>query len=154
MANRSAGILMYRRVAELEVFLVHPGGPLWARKDDGAWTIPKGGIVPGEEPADAAMREFLEETGFAPGAGLLPLTPIRQRGGKVVLAFAVEGDCRPEELRSNTFEMEWPPRSGQQSSFPEVDRGEWFSIPRAREKINPAQAALLDELSVLLQSRG
>lgn len=135
-----------RRDGALEVFLVHPGGPFWARKDAGAWSIPKGEIDPTEEPLAAARREFGEETGLAAEGRFRPLAPITQAGGKVVQAWAVEGDLDPAAVRSNTFSIEWPPRSGRQQSFPEVDRAAWFRLDLAREKINPAQAALLDEL--------
>ena len=139
---------MYRRRAgTLEVFLVHPGGPFWARKDAGAWSIPKGEIDPTEEPLAAARREFAEETGLAAAGAFRPLAPVTQAGGKIVQAWAVEGDLDPSILQSNTFSIEWPPRSGRQRTFPEVDRAAWFSLDVAREKINPAQAALLDELA-------
>jgi predicted NUDIX family NTP pyrophosphohydrolase len=139
---------MYRRRAgTLEVFLVHPGGPFWARKDAGAWSIPKGEIDPTEEPLAAARREFAEETGLAAEGAFRPLAPVTQAGGKIVQAWAVEGDLDPSALQSNTFSIEWPPRSGRQRTFPEVDRAAWFSLDVAREKINPAQAALLDELA-------
>jgi predicted NUDIX family NTP pyrophosphohydrolase len=151
MARISAGLLMYRRrEGALEVFLVHPGGPFWARKDAGAWSIPKGEIDPEEDHLAAARRELIEETGLQAEGAFLPLSPIRQSGGKIVHAFALEGDCDPEAIRSNSFEIEWPPRSGQQKSFPEVDRAAWFSLDLARQKINPAQIALLDELQTLL----
>lgn len=143
----SAGVLLYRRRgATLEVFLVHPGGPFWAKKDLGAWSLPKGEIAAGEDPPEAAKREFTEETGFAVEGELRPLPPLRQPGGKIIVAWAVEGDCDPAELRSNTFEMEWPPRSGKRRAFPEVDRGEWFSLDEARRRILPGQAPFLDAL--------
>lgn len=139
---------MYRRRGRaLEVLLAHPGGPLWAGKDAGAWTIPKGEIGEGEEPLAAARREFAEETGFACEGPFLALAPIRQRSGKLVHAWAFAGDCAPEQLRSNTFTMEWPPRSGTFAAFPEVDRAAFFTLDAARAKINPAQVALLDELA-------
>ena len=148
MSRTSAGLLMYRRRAgPLEVFLVHPGGPFWARKDAGVWSIPKGEIDPTEEPLAAARREFAEETGLAAEGAFRPLAPVTQAGGKIVQAWAVEGDLDPSALQSNTFSIEWPPRSGRQKTFPEVDRAAWFSLDVAREKINPAQAALLDELA-------
>ncbi len=147
MAVTSAGILLWRRREELEVLLVHPGGPVWARRDAGAWSIPKGECDPGEPPRKRALIEFAEETGTALGDGALrELGEVRQRGGKVVVAFAREGDLDPATLRSNTFEMEWPPRSGRRQAFPEVDRAQWFSLDEARRRINPAQAALLDRL--------
>ena len=143
----SAGIVLYRRRADaLEVLLVHPGGPYWRGKDDGAWTIPKGHIDPGEEALDAAVRELREETGIAATGPFITLSPIRQKAGKRVSAFACEGDCDPDAIVSNTFEMEWPPRSGRMQAFPEVDRARWFTLEAAREKINPAQFALIEEL--------
>jgi predicted NUDIX family NTP pyrophosphohydrolase len=151
MSKVSAGLLMYRRrEGVLEVFLVHPGGPFWARKDAGAWSIPKGEIDRAEEPLAVARREFTEETGFPAEGDFHPLAPITQAGGKVVQAWAFEGDADPAKLRSNTFSIEWPPRSGRQTSFPEVDRAAWFRLDVARQKINPAQVALLDELEALL----
>ncbi len=149
----SAGVLMFRRRAEgVEVFLVHPGGPFFAGRDGGAWSIPKGEVEPGEDPLEVARREFAEETGqsfeaCARGEEMIPLGSVRQRGGKTVHAWAFEGDW-PDgaPLRSNRFSLEWPPRSGRLREFPEVDRGEFFPAPRAREKINPAQVALIDRL--------
>lgn len=147
MPKQSAGLLMFRRPGDsLEVLLVHPGGPLWARKDAGAWTIPKGELAEGEAPFAAACREFAEETGFICAGPFLALTPIRQRSGKLVHAWAFAGDCDPGRLQSNNFTMEWPPRSGQIAAFPEVDRAAFFSLAAARVKMNPAQCALLDEL--------
>jgi predicted NUDIX family NTP pyrophosphohydrolase len=145
--RQSAGILLYRKVAgSLEVFLVHPGGPFWKNKDAGSWTIPKGEFE-NEEPAlDAAIREFREETGFALKGHFQPLSPIRQKGGKRVFAWALAGDLDPAAIASNTFEIEWPRKSGRQQVFPEVDKGGWFSLPAARKIINPAQIALLEEL--------
>jgi predicted NUDIX family NTP pyrophosphohydrolase len=152
VTRRSAGVLLYRRSGgEPEVLLVHPGGPLWARKDAGAWSIPKGEYAEGEDPQACALREFEEETGTALTAtALAELGAVRQKSGKVVSAWAVEGDLDAESVTSNTFELEWPPRSGRVQSFPEVDRAEWFSIDAAREKLNPAQVALLDRLLDLL----
>jgi predicted NUDIX family NTP pyrophosphohydrolase len=142
---------MYRRRGgALEVFLVHPGGPFGARKDAGAWSIPKGELDRTEEPLAVARREFTEETGFRAEGDVQPLAPITQAGGKVVHAFALEGNADPATLQSNTFSIEWPPRSGRQQSFPEVDRAAWFPLDVARRKINPAQAALLDELEATL----
>ena len=148
MPARSAGILLHRSGEHgIEVLLVHPGGPFWARKDLGAWTIPKGELEPGEDPRARALIEFAEETGTQLGdAGLRELGEIRQKGGKVVIAFAVEGDLDAGAIVSNTFEMEWPPRSGRRATFPEVDRAAWFGLDEARERINPAQAPLLDLL--------
>ena len=151
VGSRSAGLLMYRRGGRgLEVLLVHPGGPYWQRKDEGAWTIPKGEIA-GEEPAlVAARREFAEETGLTPPGPFRELAPVRQKAGKVVQAWAFEGDCVPEQLTSNHFTMEWPPRSGKLCSFPEVDRAAFFTVDEARRKLNPAEVAWLDELARLL----
>lgn len=147
MAKKSAGLLMYRkRNGFLEVFLVHPGGPFWARKDAGAWTIPKGEFGDGEEPLEAAKREFEEETGFKPEGEYHPLKLVRQAGGKIVLAWFLEGDCDASSVKSNTFTLEWPPRSGQQQEFPEVDRAGWFSIRQAMEKILKGQASFIEEL--------
>jgi predicted NUDIX family NTP pyrophosphohydrolase len=152
-SRRSAGILLYRpRTNEdesaLEVLLVHPGGPFWTRRDAGAWSIPKGEYAPGEDPLDAARREFEEELGAAPPDGPgLDLGEIKQKGGKLVCAWALEGDLDATEIRSNTFTVEWPPRSGRMRPFPEVDRAEWFTLQAAKEKINPGQAQLLDRLA-------
>ena len=149
--RQSAGLLMYRRRGTtLEVLLVHPGGPFWASRDAGAWTLPKGELNDGEAALDAARREFTEETGVVPEGPFLALTPVRQKAGKVVHAWAFAGDCDPAQLTSNEFTMEWPPRSGKYASFPEVDRAAFFTIAAARDKINPAQLALLEELDRLL----
>lgn len=149
-AKRSAGILLFRRTGgETEFLLVHPGGPFWAKKDAGAWSIPKGQIEDDEEPRACALRELEEELGNAPGLDpeqLIELGSIKQKAGKVVEAWAAEADFDPAALASNTFEMEWPPRSGKQEEFPEVDRAEWVALEKAREKILPAQAELLDRL--------
>jgi predicted NUDIX family NTP pyrophosphohydrolase len=148
--KRSAGILLFRRGGGgTEFLLVHPGGPFWKKKDEGAWSIPKGQIESEEEPRACAIRELEEELGPAPELDpeqLIELGSIRQRAGKVVEAWAAEGEFDPGDLASNTFSMEWPPRSGSQQEFPEVDRAEWFDLGRAREKILPAQAELLDRL--------
>lgn len=156
--NVSAGLLMYRyRDDELEVFLIHPGGPYTARKDLGAWSIPKGELEPDEHPEDTAVREFKEETGKPAGAPRFPLGSVRQRGGKRVHCWAFAGEWEDDRvLQSNTFELEWPPRSGRMQTWPEVDKAEFFTIPIAREKINVAQAAFLDRLIDLLaaQSNG
>lgn len=145
---------MYRlRDDELQVLLVHPGGPYWARKDAGAWSIPKGEYDEGEDPLSAARRELVEETGFSVEPPFLPLEPVRQAGGKEVVAWAAEGDCDPAALRSNTFSMEWPPRSRRMSEFPEVDRAGWWSIPDAMEKILPGQRPLLHQLAAHLGAR-
>jgi predicted NUDIX family NTP pyrophosphohydrolase len=149
-AKRSAGILLFRRRGkEVEFLLVHPGGPFWANKDAGAWSIPKGQIEAEEEPRSCAIRELEEELGPAAAvdrASLMELGSIRQRAGKVVEAWAAEGEFDPAALESNTFSMEWPPRSGGQQEFPEVDRAEWFELKPARAKILPAQAEFLDRL--------
>jgi predicted NUDIX family NTP pyrophosphohydrolase len=151
----SAGILMYRRIgARLEVLLVHPGGPYWRRKDDGAWSIPKGEIDADEDAVAAARREFTEETGHElSDAPMTELGQIRQRGGKVVMAWAVEGDLDPDTTVSNTFELEWPPRSGRVQAFPEIDRVAWFGLDEARRMIMAAQAPFLDRLEASLAVR-
>jgi predicted NUDIX family NTP pyrophosphohydrolase len=155
MVKQSAGLLLYRvREGILEVFLVHPGGPFWAKKDLGAWSIPKGEIDEGEDPLEAARREFEEETGFRPGGMFRELAPVRQRSGKIVHAWAVEGDCESAAIRSNTFSMEWPPRSGRQQEFPEVDRAGWFGIPQAGENILDGQRPLLAQLERILRDEG
>lgn len=150
----SAGILVFRRLgASVEVLLVHPGGPFWAKKNLGAWSVPKGEVEPGEEPRDCALRELEEELGSGLGLvadDLIELGSVRQKGGKVVHCWAAEGDFDPATLRSATFAMEWPPRSGRQREFPEVDRAEWLAPESAREKINPAQAELIDRLLAVL----
>jgi predicted NUDIX family NTP pyrophosphohydrolase len=152
MRAESAGIVLYRRAgAQLEVLLVHPGGPFWRAKDAGAWTIPKGEIQPGEEALAAAIRELREETGVAVDGPFIALGPISQKAGKRVTAFACEGDCDAAAIVSNTFSMEWPPRSGRTQEYPEVDRAEWFTVEAAREKINAAQFALLEELQSRLR---
>jgi len=155
-AKRSAGIILFRRTgSEVEFLLVHPGGPYWAKKDAGAWSIPKGQIEDEEEPRACAIRELEEELGEAPELDpeqLIELGSIRQKAGKVVEAWAAEVDFDPSALASNTFEMEWPPRSGNRQEFPEVDRAGWFDLEAAREKILPAQAELLDRLLERLES--
>jgi predicted NUDIX family NTP pyrophosphohydrolase len=148
MAKRSAGILLYKRDAsELLVLLAHPGGPFWQKRDLGAWTIPKGEYDASEAPEDAARREFREELGIEAAGILEPLGEITQKGGKHVVAFALEGDFDVATLSSNTFEIEWPPRSGRMQVFPELDRIEWMTLPVAREKILPGQATFLDRLA-------
>jgi predicted NUDIX family NTP pyrophosphohydrolase len=149
--KHSAGILLFRRTdsGAAEFLLVHPGGPFWSKRDLGAWTIPKGGLEDGEDPRDCALREMREELGAAPelaGEDLIELGSVRQRAGKVVEAWAAEADFDPAALASNTFTMEWPPRSGKELEFPEVDRAEWFDLERARSKILPAQGPFLDRL--------
>jgi predicted NUDIX family NTP pyrophosphohydrolase len=151
MAKRSAGLLLYRRGSRgLEVLLVHPGGPFWRTKDLGAWSLAKGEIDAGEEPEAAALREFEEETGTRLEGVPVPLGEVRQSGGKTVVGFALEGDLDAEAIRSITFELEWPPRSGRRQAYPEVDRAGWFTLDEAREKLNGAQAAFLDRLAALL----
>jgi predicted NUDIX family NTP pyrophosphohydrolase len=152
MAARSAGIVLYRRSPTgLEVLLVHPGGPLWARRDARAWSIPKGECADGEDPAAAARREFAEELGSpAPEDLPIDLGEVRQRGGKLVRAWAAPGDLDASAIRSNTFTLEWPPRSGLMSEFPEVDRAQWFSLEQARERINQGQVPLLARLEEAL----
>ena len=145
--KKSAGLLMYRRTGgAVEVLLAHPGGPYWQRKDAGAWTLPKGEYDDSEEPLAAALREWREETGFEARPPFVPLGEVTQKNGKRVTAWAFEGGCEPGDLKCNTFEIEWPPRSGRVQSFPEIDRVQWFGVGEAREKINAAQAAFLDRL--------
>jgi predicted NUDIX family NTP pyrophosphohydrolase len=158
MKKRSAGILMYRRSGlDLEVLLVHPGGPFWAKKDLGAWSIPKGEFAEGEEPLAAAKREFCEELGSEPegafvAGAFLELGTLAQPSRKEVIAWAVEGDFPVAELKSNTFEIEWPPKSGKKKRFPEVDRAEWFSPDDARRKILPGQAEFINRLLARIQT--
>lgn len=153
MAHReSAGLLLFRRRdGTLEVLLGHPGGPYWTSKEEGAWSIPKGGILPGEDPLDGAIREFTEETGFAPEAPFIALGTITQRSGKVVHAWAFEGDCEPAQLTSISTQTEWPPRSGRMIDIPELDRVAFFELSKARRAINVAQAELLDRLVTKLK---
>jgi predicted NUDIX family NTP pyrophosphohydrolase len=147
MPNRSAGLLMYRRSKDhLEVFLIHPGGPYWAKKDEGAWAIPKGEYDKDEEPLVAAQREFQEETGFTAIGEFLELGSIKQMSGKIVTAWAFEGDCDPANLASNTCLVEWPPHSGRSIEIPEVDKGRWFGMSEARDFMRKEQAQLLDRL--------
>ena len=151
---QSAGLLLFRQMdGDIEVLLGHPGGPFWRRKDEGAWTIPKGLIAPGEPPLAAAQREFAEETGHYPSGETIPLGSATQPRGKVVHAWAIEGDWDPADLRSNTFEMEWPPRSGRLQSFPEIDRAEWFPAAEARKRILKGQALFIDRLFEALMQR-
>ena len=155
MAKISAGLLLYRkRSGVLEVFLVHPGGPFFAHKDSGVWGIPKGEIDEGEDALATAQREFEEETGFKAEGAFLPLAPVTQKGGKIVHAWALEGDCDPKKMKSNLFTMEWLPRSGRQQEFPEVDRAGWFGVNEAKQIINPAQIRFLEELQQAIRSRG
>jgi predicted NUDIX family NTP pyrophosphohydrolase len=148
MTRKSAGILMYKRASDaILALLVHPGGPFWTKRDLGAWSIPKGEYADDEEAEAAARREFAEEMGLEPKGTLQPLGELRQRGGKLVTGFAVEGDFDIQSLRSNAFELEWPPRTGRIQSFPEVDRAEWFTLAQAREKIIAGQLPFLDRLN-------
>ncbi|MCX8115364.1 MAG: NUDIX domain-containing protein [Burkholderiaceae bacterium] len=152
MPRQSAGLLLFREAhGAIEVLLVHPGGPFWARKDAGAWSIPKGEFDAGEEPLTAARREFEEETGQAVTGEFIALQPVRQPSGKIVHAWAVRADFDPARLRSNTFTIEWPPKSGRSREFPEVDRAAWFTLDEARKKIQPGQRPLLDQLEALLR---
>lgn len=147
MGKASAGLLLYRRRGkQLQVLLVHPGGPFWLRREAGAWSIPKGEFEPGEHPFDAAKREFEEETGLRVEGAFLPLTPRKQPSGKMVHVWAVEGDCDATAIESNTFRMEWPPHSGRLQEFVEIDRADWFGIGAARQKLHRGQIGFLDEL--------
>jgi predicted NUDIX family NTP pyrophosphohydrolase len=150
MPIRSAGIIVYRRREGLEVFLVHPGGPFWAKKDLGAWSIPKGEIADGEDPLAAALREFTEETGQTIAGDVLTLTPAKQPSRKIVHAFAAEGEVDAGGIVGNSFELEWPPRSGRMQSFPEVDRGAWFTIVEAKRRVHAGLVPVLDELARVL----
>jgi len=153
--KQAAGLLLFRRVVgSLEVLLVHPGGPLWARKDDGAWSIPKGEVEPDEDALAAARREVEEETGARPSGTFIALSPVRQTGGKIVHVWAIESDFDPASLESNLFEMEWPPKSGNRRSFPEVDRAAWFDLETAGRKILPSQAVVLQHLQERLTETG
>ena len=154
MAKMSAGLLLYRDTSGIiEVFLVHPGGPFWANKDSGSWSIPKGEFREGEEPLDAAKREFEEETGFTADGDFTELKPLKQRSGKIIYAWAVKGDCDASGIRSNTFSMEWPPRSGQHQEFPEVDRGGWFDVDAAKSKLLKGQIGFLEQLEQEITAR-
>lgn len=144
--THSAGILLFRQRDGIEVLLGHPGGPFWKKKDLGVWSIPKGVVAVDEPPLDAAKREFTEETGYVPRGKFISLADARQPGGKIVHVWAVEGDWNSDELKSNMFEMEWPPRSGKRQVFPELDRAAWFDLPAARERILKGQAVFLDRL--------
>jgi predicted NUDIX family NTP pyrophosphohydrolase len=153
MPKKSAGILMYRlRKEVLEVLLVHPGGPFWTKKDIGSWSIPKGEYTDTEDPFTVAKREFEEETSFQVDGDFTPLTPLEQPSGKVVSAWTVEGDCDASKIKSNTFLMEWPPRSGKKQEFPEVDRAEWFTIDTAKKKLLKGQVGFIEELCKLLKN--
>lgn len=149
--KQSAGILLYRIGNDaVEVLLVHPGGPFWAKKDEGSWTIPKGEFADGEDPLEAALREFREETGMELSGNFDELSPVRQKTGKMVYAWALRGDVDAAKIRSNTFDIEWPPKSGRKQSFPEIDRAAWFGIEEAKRKINERQIALIEELARML----
>jgi predicted NUDIX family NTP pyrophosphohydrolase len=151
MSKQSAGILLYRKNDNhLQVFLVHPGGPFFKNKDLGAWSIPKGIFLDDEDPLLAAKREFFEETGQAVEGYFIPLAPVKLKSGKIVYAWAIEGDIDAENIVSNLFEIEWPPKSGKKQSFPEIDRAGWFSVSEAKEKINGAQTGLIEELLKIL----
>lgn len=155
MAKHSAGLLLYRQKrGQTEIFLVHPGGPFWARKDEGSWSIPKGELEESEDPLEAAQREFREETGSSVTGEFLRLASVRQPSGKIVHAWAVEGDFDPATIQSNTFSMEWPRASGKMANFPEVDRAEWFSFERASRQILKGQRPFLDQLQQLLRKDG
>ncbi len=145
---------MYRfRANVLEVLLVHPGGPLWSKKDSGSWSIPKGEYTDKEDPFIVAKREFQEETGFQADGNFVPLKPLKQPSGKIVSAWALEGDCDTSKVQSNTFKMEWPPRSGKQQEFPEIDRAEWFTIEMAKKKLLKGQVGFIEELCELLREK-
>lgn len=147
MPKQSAGILLYRiKDSKTEFFLVHPGGPFWAKKDNGAWSIPKGEFSESENPQAAAIREFTEETGHKISGEFIELKPVKQKGGKTVYCFALRKDIDPKDITSNTFEMEWPPKSGRKQSFPEIDRAGWFEEEEARKKILESQVPFIDEL--------
>jgi len=149
--KQSAGILLYRTTAGLhEFFLVHPGGPFFAKKNEGWWTVPKGELLPDETPLDAALREFEEETGYAPKSPYTALNPVIQKGGKKVLCWGAEGNLNASAITSNTFEIEWPPKSGRKTAYPEVDKAGWFSAEEAKRLINERQAVLIDELLSIL----
>jgi predicted NUDIX family NTP pyrophosphohydrolase len=151
--KKAAGILLFRLGdSGLEVFLVHPGGPFWKKKDAGAWSIPKGELEENEDPLNAAKREFNEETGVSVDGDFVFLTPVKQPGGKLVYAWAMEGDCDPKSIKSNMFSLEWPPRSGKREEFPEVDRAGWFTLEVAKDKILKGQVGLLDELRRMAES--
>jgi len=154
MPRTSAGLLMYRiKDGAIQVLLAHPGGPFFVKKDDGAWSIPKGEPDTEEDLLITAQREFEEETGVKPTGPFIPLKPVKQKGGKIVHAWAVAGDCDPATIQSNTFTMEWPPRSGQQQAFPEIDRAEWFDLVTAKRKAKSGQVGLIDELEVVLSGK-
>lgn len=147
--NTSAGLLLYKfQALEIYFFLVHPGGPYFTKKDEGSWTIPKGEIDLNEDELDAAKREFIEETGYLPRGNFIALNAIQQKGGKIVKCWAIEGDIDPAKLVSNTFDIEWPPKSGKMQTYPEIDRGDWFTFTEARKKINERQISFLEQVIV------
>lgn len=153
-SKKSAGVLPFRFYNKKpEVLLAHPGGPFWKNKDLGAWSIVKGEYNDDEEPLTAAKREWREETGLKLPGKYIPLTPVKQKSGKEIIAWAVEADFEPTAIKSNSFEIEWPPKSGKKQSFPEIDRAAWFSIKEAKEKVNPAQVALIDELMEIMNAK-
>jgi len=154
MAKRSAGLLMYRKRRGLEVLLVHPGGPFWKKKDEGAWFLPKGEVAAGEDELSAARREFEEEIGIKPVGPFLALGSVKHKSGKSVAAWAFEGDCDPAAIKSNTFTIEWPPRSGRKQEFPEVDRAEFFTPEAAREKMHPEESDFVVRLAAALEKKG
>jgi predicted NUDIX family NTP pyrophosphohydrolase len=152
VAKLSAGVLLFKyRAKLLEVLLVHPGGPFWRNKDAGAWSIPKGEYTGSEDPLEAARREFQEETGFPASGPFLPLGQIKQPGGKLITAFACEGELSPAEIRSNTFRMEWPPKSGRQQEFPEIDRAAWFTVEEAQQRVLKGQSEFIERLVAQLR---
>lgn len=154
MPKKSAGLLLFREVmGRFEVLLAHPGGPFWAKKDEGAWSIPKGEFDDNENPLQAARREFKEETGFTANGEMIPLEPLRQSNAKIVYAWAMKGDFNPTLLKSNMFAIEWPPKSGKQQEFPEIDRVAWYSLEEASHKILKGQAAFLKQLQEKLSSK-
>jgi len=151
--KKSAGILLFRKSKlATEFFLVHPGGPFFAKKNEGWWTIPKGELLEAEDPLDAALREFEEETGYRPSGDFIPLQAIQQKGGKTVLCWAAEGDLDADAIKSNTFEIEWPPRSGKMKSFPEVDHAAWYTLAEAAVMINERQKSFLEELTAIIRA--
>ena len=150
MAKNSAGMLMFRLSLALEVLLVHLGGPFWAKKDAGAWFVPKGEIEPGEEILETAKREFREETGIEPKEPFLPLGSVKNKSGKVITVWAFRGDCDPSRIRSNTFQMEWPPRSGKMAEFPEIDRAAFYALEEAKQEIHSAERPFLERLTLSL----
>lgn len=151
MAKTSAGLILYRmQSGKLEVLLVHPGGPFWGKKDEGAWFVPKGELNVGEEPLAGAKREFEEETGLKPEGEFLALGSVKQKSGKTIVAWAFEGDCDPSSIKSNTFTIEWPPKSGRRQEFPEIDRAGFFTVPQAKAKMHPVEYPLVLRLHELL----